>query len=123
MIERIFIDSKDQNIAKYILFADDTYVYVDKNKTKKATAKIVSDVFVKGCFIDVDGIKYIPVSITHTEAVGSDVEYETITYLKADSVTPTTAVLATVRSTDVASDNVFLLEELEAIVKDDCEIE
>lgn len=99
-MEKIYIDFKDENVAKYVLYADDTYLYLDANKTKKASAEEVVDTFIKGVFVDVDGIKYIPVSIAHTDAIDPAIAYETVTCVKADSTTATTPVLFTVRSTD-----------------------
>lgn len=99
-MEKIFIDFKDENVAKYVLYADDTYLYIDANKTVKASAEEVIDTFIKGVAVDVDGVKYIPVSIEHTDASDPAIAYETVTCIKADSSTPTTAVLFTARSTD-----------------------
>lgn len=99
-MEKIYIDFKDENVAKYVLYADDTYLYLDADKTKKASAEEVVDTFIKGVFVDVDGVKFIPVSIEHTDASDPNVAYETVTCIKADSGTPTTAVLFTARSTD-----------------------
>lgn len=99
-MNQIFIDAKDKNVAAVVLYADATYLYVNSTKTTKATAEEVSDAFVKGCIIDLSGVKYVPVSCKNTAANGETKAYTTLTYVKADTTTATTAVLATARSTN-----------------------
>lgn len=99
-MENILIHANDHLVACKVLYADATYLYVNAAKTVKATAEEVADAFVKRCIIDVSGVKYIPVSCESTAADGSAKAYETITYVKADESTATTAVLATARSTN-----------------------
>lgn len=97
---RVMNDAVDKNVACVVLYADATYLYMDSAKTIKATAEAVADAFIKGCVIDLSGVQYIPVSKKSTAANGNTKAYETLTYVKADTTTATTAVLATARSTN-----------------------
>lgn len=70
------------------------YAYLNPEKTEKISALVLKDLFEKGIII-VDGTKeYNPVSFDLTAGVG------TITYVKTDGVTPTTAVLAILKSSE-----------------------
>ena len=70
----------------------DVYAYADNAKTVKIEAAALKNLFLKGAII-VDGtIEYAPIGFGISEGVG------TITYVKADATTATTAVLATLKS-------------------------
>ena len=99
-VERVMIDAVDKNVAYVALYADATYLYTDSAKTAKATDTVVEEAFLKGCIIDVSGDKYAPISMKKTANAGSAKAYVTLTYVKADTSTATTAVLATARSTN-----------------------
>ena len=73
----------------------DAYAYSDSNKTVKIDAASLKDLFEKGVMIIVDGdVEYKPVSFSIVETVG------TVTYVKTDDTTATTAVLATLVSSE-----------------------
>lgn len=100
-MEKIYNDAKDEHVAKYVMFEDSGYLFVDSDKEVKASAEEVKDAFIKGMVIDVSGDLFVPISISHTDGnKRNSVAYETVTFVKADTSTATTAVLATARSTN-----------------------
>lgn len=93
-MDSIFEHSNDLHVVarKVYVKVGDAYAYSDSAKTKKIDTDTLTEVFVKGCVI-VDGTKqYKPVSLDVTSGVA------TLTYVKADTTTATTAVLATLAS-------------------------
>ena len=70
----------------------DAYAYSDSAKTVKVDAVTLEDMFVKGVIVVEGDAQYKPVSLLVTAGVA------TVTYVKTDGTTATTAVLATLVS-------------------------
>lgn len=77
--------SIDDDVAKYVLFADDEYLYVDKNKTQKATERQVEHSFTKGLIIKFDNITIYPTSIERFTPSG-EVPYVEVTFINESGV-------------------------------------
>lgn len=93
-MEKIYEQSKDLHVVATVIYVKtaDPYAYADSAKTVKIKAVDLKEAFEKGALI-VDGdIKYKPVSFKLATGIG------TLTYVKTDGTTPTTAVLATLVS-------------------------
>ena len=93
-MDKIFERADDVHVAARVVYASSAhqYAYADANFTTKINAATLADMFMKGMII-VDGTEqYKPVSIIVTSGVA------TVTYVKADETTATTAVLATLVS-------------------------
>lgn len=94
-MDREYIHSDDRNVAvrKIYTKASDAYGYVDSECKTKVAAEELHDAFLKGVVIvAADGTEYLPVSCK----VASDVA--TVTYVKPNTTTATSADLATVKS-------------------------
>lgn len=93
-MDKIFETYDDQHVVatKVYVKTDDAYAYSDSAKTIKIEAAILKNLFEKGTLIIDGSIEYKPVSFELTAGVG------TLTYVKANSGTPTTAVLTTLKS-------------------------
>ncbi len=81
--------------ARYVYSkSSDSYAYEDAAFTKKVTNDELRDMFIKGVIVIIDpsGAMYKAVKYTVSSGTG------TITYVKADTTTATTAVLATLDS-------------------------
>jgi hypothetical protein len=97
-MDKVYEQYGDQHVVatKVYVKTGDAYAYADSNKTVKIKAADLQNLFEKGLLI-VDGtIEYKPVSFKLAAGVG------TVTYVKTDGTTPTTAVLATLASFDAA---------------------
>lgn len=90
-------NADDKFVSNRVFYGDSTYVYEDAAKTKKVSAEVLADAFVKGMIVVVSGEKFVPVSIKSTAAAEGAVAYETITYIGASSGSP---ALKTLRSTN-----------------------
>jgi hypothetical protein len=93
---KIYDDASDVHVRATQVYAktSDAYAYADAANTVKISAVELKDMFEKGIVV-VDGtIEYKPVSFKLAAGVG------TITYVKTDGTTPTTAVLATLASSE-----------------------
>lgn len=93
-MDKIYEDYKDQHVVAVYVYkkVGDTYAYADSAKTVKIEAATLKDLFQKGIII-VDGtIEYKPVSFGIANSIG------TLTYVKTDGTTATTAVLGTLVS-------------------------
>lgn len=75
MLERIFKRAEDKNVSALVVYADTTYGYVDAAKTVKITTSELVNAFKKRAIIDLDGVLYIPVSLSVVEGVA------TVTYV------------------------------------------
>jgi hypothetical protein len=96
-MEKIFEHSKDLHVVGRVIYAkaSDAYAYSDSGKTKKIDAETLQDLFEKGCFIkDASGNTYKPVALNVDDGVAI------VTYVIADATTATTAVLATLASSE-----------------------
>jgi hypothetical protein len=87
---------EDQYVrATYVYVKNaDAYAYADNATTVKIPAAELKDIFEMGCVVVAAGVEYAPVSYSETAGVG------TLTYVKTDGTTATTAVLATVKSSE-----------------------
>jgi len=93
---KIYEKANDVHVRATVVYkkAADVYAYLNPEKTVKISASVLKDFFEKGVIV-IDGVKeYAPVSFNLTTGVG------TITYVETDGVTPTTAVLATLKSSE-----------------------
>ena len=91
---KIYEQANDLHVVARVVYASSAhqYAYADADFTTKINALTLVDMFTKGMII-VDGAeKYKPVSVAVTSGVA------TVTYVKADATTATTAVLATLVS-------------------------
>ena len=95
-MDKIYEHSNDlhvRNTKVYVKNAD-PYAYADSANTIKIDAATLKDLFQKGAIV-VDGdVEYKPVSFGIAAGVG------TLTYVKPDAVTATTAVLTTLKSSE-----------------------
>ena len=95
-MDRIYEQSVDVHVraTKIYVKTGDAYAYADSANTVKIASATLKNLFEKGTVI-IDGeIEYKPVSFKLVGSVG------TITYVKTDGTTPTTAVLATLESSE-----------------------
>lgn len=93
-MDKIYERSNDLHVRGTYIYkkANDSYAYSDSATTKKIDADTLKDLFLKGAVV-VDGtVNYHPVSFGIASNVG------TLTYVKTDGTTATTAVLATLVS-------------------------
>lgn len=94
-MDRIFEHSRDLHVRNYVVYAGpDGYAYVDAEETEQITGSRLADVFKKGLLVEDDGKFYVPTAMVYEDGV------TTITYVKADSSTQTTAVLTLASSID-----------------------
>lgn len=91
---KIYEDAKDVHVRGVFIFkkTSDTKAYSDIGCTKQFTTSELKDAYLKGAVIDVSGALYKPVALSIAAGVA------TITYVTADTTTPTTAKLATLTS-------------------------
>ncbi len=93
-MSKVYERYEDLHVRKTYIYvkADDVYAYADSEKKVKISSVDLRDLFLKGAVI-VDGTtEYSPTSYVESSKVG------TITYVKADSTTASTAVLTTLKS-------------------------
>lgn len=95
-MDKIFNQAKDKNVATIKVYAkaNDAYAYSDSANTKKIDAATLQDLFLKGCVVISGDDTFAPVGLN------VDADVATLTYVKADTTTATTAVLATVKSSE-----------------------
>lgn len=99
-MDRIYEHADDLHVRATYIYAkaSDAYAYADSGKTVKIPASDLKNLFHKGVII-VDGtVEYAPVSC---EVSSTDVG--TITYVKTDATTATTAKLATLKSKEYSA--------------------
>lgn len=89
-MNRIFDDAKDVHVRATYTYNEgsDTKLYVDPDCEMQITTSELTDLFNKGMIVIIDDVQYKPVSFTVDTGVAS------VTIVKADDSTPTTAVLA-----------------------------
>lgn len=95
-MNHIFEKANDVHVRSTLVYVKsaDEYAYADAAKTVKISAVDLKDIFEKGMII-VDGTKeYSPVSFSLDATVG------TVTYVKTNGTTQTTADLATLVSVE-----------------------
>lgn len=96
-MDKIYEKYSDLHVSGVMVYkkAGDTYAYLDSGKTVKIDAVSLKDLFEKGVMVIIDGdVEYKPVSFSMVETVG------TVTYVKTDDATATTAVLTTLVSSE-----------------------
>jgi glyoxylase-like metal-dependent hydrolase (beta-lactamase superfamily II) len=97
---KIYEDSNDQHARRTCIYVKtgNAYAYSDAATTEKIDAATLKDLFLKGAVIIDTGMHYDPTSfkivVDGLSSVGS------ITYIKADNTTPTTAVLTVLYSSE-----------------------
>ena len=98
-MDNIYEQGKDLHVRGTYIYAKtgDSYAYLNSGKTEKINAATLKDLFLKGAVI-VDGdVQYKPVSLS----VSNDVA--TLTYVKTNGTTATTADLATLKSEEYSA--------------------
>ena len=99
-MSKVYERYEDLHVRKTYVYAKagDPYAYADPDKTVKIASDDLRDLFLKGAVI-VDGTtEYSPTSYAESSKVG------TITYVKADSTTESTAVLTTLKSKEYTAE-------------------
>lgn len=92
-MERVFHhDDTMYEAATKVYAKSDGYAYYESTYKTKVPADVLEDLFVRGLIIVDSDIMYKPVSFKVASKVA------TVTYVKTDGTTATTAVLATVKS-------------------------
>lgn len=97
-MEQVYEKADDVHVrATYVYVkTGENYAYADQETTVKINCAALKDIFEKGIIIIDAGIEYKAVSLKVDTGVA------TITYVKTDGTTPTTAVLGTIVSFDAA---------------------
>jgi hypothetical protein len=93
-MNKVYEKSVDLHVRNTYVYVKtgDAYAYADSANTVKIDSATLKDLFEKGLIVVAGAIEYKPVSYTVVDSVG------TLTYVKTDGTTPTTAVLATLKS-------------------------
>lgn len=98
-MKKIFENSADLHVVARVIYAKtgDTKAYADEAYTKTIDAATLYDLFVKGCLIVSGNYTYKPVAVHKNNNV------VTLTYVTTSTSAATTAVLATLVSTEPAA--------------------
>lgn len=98
-MKKIFEHSDDLHVVARVIYAKtgDTKAYADEKHTETINAATLYDLFVKGCLIVNGENTYKPVAVNQKNNV------TTLTYVTASTSAATTAVLATLVSTEPAA--------------------
>lgn len=92
-MERVFHhDDTMYEAATKVYAKSDGYAYLEEDFKTKVPADVLEDLFIRGLIIVDTGVMYKPVSFKVASKVA------TVTYVKTNSSTATTADLATVKS-------------------------
>lgn len=88
---KIYEHANEQHIRAIVIYAfgSDGKAYKDSKGTEQFKNSELKNAFIKGCVIDISGVLYTALNYYEKSKVG------TITYVKADTTTATTAVLGT----------------------------
>lgn len=88
---KIYEHANEQHIRAIVIYAvgSDGKAYKDSKGTEQFKNSELKNAFIKGCVIDISGVLYTALNYYEKNKVG------TITYVKADTTTATTAVLGT----------------------------
>ena len=99
-MSKVYERYEDLHVRKTYLYvkADDVYAYADSDKKVKISADDLRDLFLKGAVILDGTTEYLPTSYVISSNVG------TMTYVKADTTTASTAVLATLKSKEYTAE-------------------
>lgn len=100
-MDKIYEHSDDVHVRNTVVYlkVGDTYAYADKACTQKVDVRVLNDLFVKGLLISDGTTTFRPLNIT-TVAVPETEGYAVVTYVKADGVDPTKAVLTLMHSAE-----------------------
>lgn len=95
-MNRIYEKYDDQHVVATYVYAKtgDVYAYADESTTIKIDTVTLVDLFRKGIIIVDAGMEY------KASSYKLDGDVATLTYVKADETTATTAVLATIKSSE-----------------------
>lgn len=93
-MNKVFARAEDKNVVGTFVYGNGTdgYAYCDDEHKHYMSALMLKNLFFKGSFIDIQGVIYKPISM---KTADSEV---VVTYVKTDTSTATTAVLATLSS-------------------------
>jgi len=97
---KVFECAEDLHIkAKLVYVGADGVAYSDEKMTMPILGVVLEDMFMKGLLVVAGSVMYQPVGLS----IDTDNNVTTVTYVKADATTATTAVLATVDSAEKLS--------------------
>lgn len=91
-MDKIYEQAKDLHVKATYIYGkttNDTAAYKDSECTEKFTTSELKEVFLKGAIILIGGAHYMALNFIVKNSIGS------VTYVKADTTTATTAVLGT----------------------------
>lgn len=93
---KIYEHANDLHVRATCVYkkSGDAYAYLDSDYATKINATDLNNLFQKGCIVVDDSVEYKPISYVVVGTVG------TLTYVKTDTTTATTAVLATLKSSE-----------------------
>lgn len=93
-MSKVYERYEDLHVRKTYIYvkADDVYAYEYSDKKVKISADDLRNLFLKGVVILDGTTEYLPTSYVISSKVG------TMTYVKADTTTASTAVLTTLKS-------------------------
>lgn len=99
-MSKVYERYEDLHVRKTYIYvkADDVYAYEDSDKKVKISADDLRNLFLKGVVILDGTTEYLPISYVISSEVG------TMTYVKADTTTASTAVLTTLKSKEYTAE-------------------
>jgi hypothetical protein len=99
-MSKVYERYEDLHVRKTYIYvkADDVYAYADPDKTVKIASDDLRNLFLKGVVILDGTTEYLPTSYVISSNVG------TMTYVKADATTASTAVLTTLKSKEYTAE-------------------
>ena len=98
-MDNIYEQGKDLHVRGTYVYvkSGDAYAYSNSGKTAKISAIELKDLFLKGAVVSDGDNMYKPVGLTVSDGVA------TLTYVKTNTTTATTADLATLKSEEYSS--------------------
>lgn len=93
-MDKILFNHMDINVAGTYVYVENGVAYKDSACENAFNTEALKNVFLKGAVIIDTDVAYKPVSFALNDEVG------VLTYVKADTTTSTTAVLATVAAAE-----------------------
>lgn len=92
-MEQIFETASDLHVRTIKMYVSSGELFKESDAENKFTADEVNHLFYMGNIVIVDSdVEYVPISL------GKDAKKAVLTYVKADTTTATTAVLAVAKS-------------------------
>lgn len=70
-MDMIFMDAKDKNVAKVIIYVDSSKAYVDADHTTQMKTSQLKDAFLKGAILEITNGYAVPLFYTETAKVGT----------------------------------------------------